>query len=141
MLVIGLFSLCPFCLLIFILSYLSPSATVWLNVILFVLLYEESCHGINFTRGFVLWSYLCTVKRRLARPVKHVLVDVAIIATQHGVEHLVTVVEGVHQRHGIGPHLGQDVFQALGDAGELRDCQQASLKGTVERSSTRRTGG
>lgn len=73
-------------------------------------------------------SYLCAVEGRLAGPLKHVLVDVAVVAAEHGVQHLVAVVEGIHQRHGIGPHLGQDVLQTLGHAGQLRHGQQTSLQ-------------
>lgn len=138
MLVTGFFSLCPLCLVKCIRFYLSPSAKAECHF--FILLYEESCYGIQFTHGLILWSYLCAVEWRLAGPVKHMLVDVAVIATQHRIEHLIAVVKGIHQCHGVGPHLGQDVLQTLGDAGELRDSQQVSLKGAEERSSTRRVG-
>lgn len=93
---------------------------------------------MDLTPSFLLCSYLCAIEWRLAGPVKHVLVDVAVVATQHGVEHLVAVIEGVHQRHGVWSHLGQDVLQTLGDAGELMHSQQASLNGVVERSTTSR---
>lgn len=73
-------------------------------------------------------SDLCLVERRAAGPLEHVLIDVAVVASQDGIEHFVAVVEGVHKGHGVGPQLGQKLLQTLGHLGELGHAQETSLE-------------
>ena len=74
-------------------------------------------------------THLGAVEGRAAGPLEHGFVDVAVIAAEDRVEHLVVVVEGVHQQHGVGPHLGQQLLKAPGDRQHLGPAQHAGLPG------------
>lgn len=72
--------------------------------------------------------YLCGIERRTTGPFKHLLVNVAVVSSQNRVQLLVVDIEGVHQRHAVGPQLSQKLFDPKGNLQNLRDAQQPSLK-------------
>lgn len=64
----------------------------------------------------------------LASPLVQVLIHVSVISAQHGIQLFVVQVESIHQGHGVGPQLIQELFNVSRNLGGLRHCQQSSLQ-------------
>lgn len=64
----------------------------------------------------------------LASPLIQVLVDVAVISAQDGVQLPVVQVEGVHQGHSVGPQLLQELLHVSRNLRGLWHRQQAGLQ-------------
>lgn len=77
-------------------------------------------------------SDLGGVERGVACPLKQVIVHVPVISAQDRIQLLVIEIEGVHQRHRIGPELVQELFNVSGDLQGLGNTQQPGLQGTEQ---------
>lgn len=75
-------------------------------------------------------SDLRGVERGVACPLKQVLVHVPVISAEDRIQLLVIEIEGIHQRHGIGPELGQELLNVSGDLQGLWNTQQPGLQRT-----------
>lgn len=75
-------------------------------------------------------GHLGGVERGVARPLEQVLVHVPVIAAQDRIQLPVVEIEGIHQRHGVGPEPGQELLDVSGDLQGLGNTQQPGLRGT-----------
>lgn len=69
------------------------------------------------------------VERGVARPLEQVLVHVPVVAAQDRIQLPVVEIEGIHQRHGVGPEPGQELLDVSGDLQGLGNTQQPGLEG------------
>lgn len=68
------------------------------------------------------------VERWVTGPLKHVLVDVAIISSEDRIQLPVVEVEGVDQRHGVGSQLTEQFLDTSRNLQHLGHRQQSSLR-------------
>lgn len=71
---------------------------------------------------------LCFVQRGFLCPLKHVLVDVAVVAAKHRPQMDIMEVKGVHQCHCIGTNDSQELLHMLVHLGNLGTGQDTSLQ-------------
>lgn len=96
---------------------------------------ERWCEGTNiqqFHSTAAAPPDLSCVKRRLARPLEQVLVDVSVVSAEDRIQLLVVDVEGIHQGHGVGPHLVQELLNVSRNLHGLWNRQQSSLENPPE---------
>lgn len=92
----------------------------------------ETCRGPSITwkrYSFIKSTTdLCSVEGWAPGPLKHVLVDVAVVASQDRVQFAVVVVEGVDQGHGVGSELRQQLLDTHRNLQHLGHAQQPGLR-------------
>lgn len=71
---------------------------------------------------------LSFVERWVTGPLKHVLVDVAIISSEDRIQLHVVEVEGIDQRHGVGSQLTEQFLDTSRNLQHLGHRQQSSLR-------------
>lgn len=96
---------------------------------------EERTHELKLCDGTMMVfgaarRDLGGVERRVARPLKQVLVHVPVISAQDRIQLLVIEIEGIHQRHGVGPEPAQELLNVSGDLQGLWNTQQPGLQRT-----------
>lgn len=77
---------------------------------------------------FVQWGFLC--------PLKHVLVDVAVVAAEHRSQMDIVEVKGIHQCHCIGTNDSQELLHMLVHLGYLGTGQDTSLEREIKKDCT-----
>lgn len=75
---------------------------------------------------------LSFVERWVAGPLKHVLVDVAVVSSKDRIQLLVVEVEGIDQRHAVGSQLTEQFLDTSRNLQHLGHRQQSSLRRRTE---------